>query len=159
MSLNLHTLKSIKTFKAKKRIGRGLGSGKGAYSTRGVKGQKARTGGRGGLKFKGMRANLASAPKLPGFTSFKEKPATVNISLLEEQFQSGDKVTFDILKKKGLIAGTAIGVKVLGDGKLTKKLTVVVDAVSAGARAAIEAAGGAVKATKRSPKAKKETAA
>lgn len=143
MSLSLHTLSPIKA-KSGKRIGRGLGSGRGAYSGRGVKGQKARTGGKGGLKLKGMKKNIQQIPKLPGFKSLKAKLAVINLSVLESNFNNGDKVTEVILLKKGLIKSSPTGLKVLGDGTLTKKLNIVARKASASAIAAIEKAGGSI---------------
>ena len=149
MALSLHTQKSIKTTKAGKRRGRGLASGRGRYSGRGMKGQKSRSGGKGGLKLKGMKANMQNIPKLPGFNSNKPKMATVNVDILEKTFKAGDKVTATILKKFGVIETSKHGLKILGNGKITKKLVIFADATSATAQKAVEAAGGVIKIAKK----------
>ncbi len=148
MALSLHNQKSVKNLKAKKRIGRGHGSGRGTYAGRGLKGQKARSGGRGGLKLLGMKGNMQNLPKLPGFKSLKPRMETVTLATLEKHYKDGAKVTPENLLKNKLILTTHHGVKVLGTGTLTKKLIVIADAVSAQAQAAIEKAGGVVKVTR-----------
>lgn len=151
MALSLHNQKSVKNLKSKKRIGRGHGSGRGTYAGRGLKGQKARSGGRGGLKLLGMKGNMQNLPKLPGFKSLKPRMETVTLAALEKHYADGAKVTPENLLKKKLVLTTRNGVKVLGSGTLSKKLLVIADAVSAQAQVAIEKAGGTVKA-KRAPK-------
>ena len=145
MALGLHNRKSTKESSPKKRLGRGYGSGKGTYSARGLKGQKARSGGKSGLALKGMKANIQNIPKLPGFTSPQPKMETVQLSALESNFKNGDKITPEALKKKGLVETTKNGVKIIGKGKLNSKFTVLVDKVSSGAKEAITTAGGSVK--------------
>lgn len=148
MALSLNNLKAPAGEANKKRIrrGRGDGSGYGSYSGRGTKGQTSRTGSRPGrLALKGMRKRLMSMPKLGGFKSPYEKMETVNLSELERHFGAGNVVNPAALHKKGLIRTPRFGVKVLGSGAVSKKLTISGCAVSASARQKIEAAGGSIK--------------
>ena len=130
----------------KKRIGRGPGSGKGKTAGRGMNGQLSRSGGGKRAGFEGGQTPLARRlPKLPGFTNINRvEYVPINVKLLEERFEAGDVVDHDSLVEKNLIKHYEDLVKILGDGDLTKALTVKVDKVSAGARAKIEAAGGKV---------------
>src|SRR3954463_12436753 len=149
--LNLSNLRPAQARKDRKRIGRGLGSGKGRYSGRGIKGQKSRAGShamRAG--FEGGQMPLAMRlPKLRGNTSkdampvgpFRTYTQPVNIRDLE-RFEAGEEVTPETLKAKGLIRSIRKDVKLLGVGELTKKLTVTVHGASATAREKVEAAGG-----------------
>jgi large subunit ribosomal protein L15 len=152
--LNLSNLKPAQARKNRKRVGRGLGSGKGRYSGRGLKGQKSRSGSRkmrpgfeGGQNPIYMRLG-----KLRGGTSADAMPvgphrtstAPVNVATLEERFDAGAEVTPDSLVEKGVLKNTKTDVKILGNGDLKKKLSVTAHAVSASAREKIEAAGGSV---------------
>ncbi|MBI4713924.1 50S ribosomal protein L15 [Candidatus Uhrbacteria bacterium] len=141
------TLQSLKPKKGsrttKKRIGRGLGS-KGSYSGRGVKGQRARSGGRSGLKLKGLRTIMLSTPKSRGFTSPKPRPQILNVEDLAKNFSNGTKVTIKLLKKKELIREDATGVKILGTGEIGIALTIEGCLVSKSAKEKIEKAGGVV---------------
>ena len=130
----------------KKRVGRGPGSGKGKTAGRGENGQLSRSGGGKRAGFEGGQTPLARRlPKLPGFTNINRvEYVPVNVKLLEERFEAGDVVDRDSLIEKNIIKNYEDLVKVLGDGELTKALTVKVDKVSAGAKAKIEAAGGKV---------------
>ena len=132
--------------KARKRIGRGNASGHGTTAGRGTKGQLSRSGGGKGAGFEGGQTQLAMRlPKLPGFTNRNRvEYAPVNVSRLEEKFADGDTVDTDSLIAAGIIKREYELVKVLGNGEITKKLTVKVDKVSASAKAKIEAAGGKV---------------
>ena len=132
--------------KNRKRIGRGTSSGHGTTAGRGTKGQLSRSGGGKGAGFEGGQQPLAMRlPKLPGFTNrSRVEYAPVNVSRLENLYADGDVVDGASLVEKGVIKAEFIPVKVLGDGELTKKLTVRVDKVSASARTKIEAAGGKV---------------
>lgn len=134
--------------KNRKRIGRGNSSGHGTTAGRGSKGQLSRSGGGKGAGFEGGQQPLAMRlPKLPGFTNrSRVEYAPVNVSRLENLYADGDVVDGASLVEKGVIKAEFIPVKVLGDGELSKKLTVRVDKVSASARAKIEAAGGKVEA-------------
>lgn len=132
--------------KDRKRVGRGHGSGHGGRSGKGNKGQLSRSGGGKGPGFEGGQNPLAMRlPKLPGFKNRNRvEYAIVNVSRLETLFDKGAVVDVDALFDKGVIKSKTAPVKVLGDGELTKSLTVKVDKVSAPAKAKIEAAGGTV---------------
>ena len=132
--------------KNRKRVGRGPASGTGKTSGRGYNGQKSRSGGGKGSTFEGGQNPLVRRlPKLPGFRNFNRvEYAPVNVSRLDTLFNAGDVVDTVALYEKGVIKHTDTLVKVLGDGELTKPLTVKVDKVSASAVAKIEAAGGKV---------------
>lgn len=130
----------------KKRVGRGNASGHGTYSTRGLKGQRARSGSRKGLKLKGLKARLQTVPKRRGFKSPYPKASVVNITQLQATFADGAAITPAALAKVGLVDRTAVSVKILGQGTLSRKLTVRGCRVSASAKKLIEAAGGSVQA-------------
>jgi large subunit ribosomal protein L15 len=132
--------------KDRKRVGRGHGSGHGGTSGKGDKGQLSRAGGGKGPGFEGGQNPLAMRlPKLPGFKNrFRVEFAIVNVSRLEVLFEAGDVVDVDALFDKGVIKSKSVPVKVLGDGEITKALTVKADKVSGTARTKIEAAGGTV---------------
>lgn len=131
---------------SRKRVGRGNGSGYGKTAGRGLNGQKSRAGGGKRPGFEGGQTPLAMRlPKLPGFRNINRvEYLPVNVSRLEEKFEAGEVVNGVSLKAKGIIKHEDALVKVLGDGELTKALTVSVDKVSASAKAKIEAAGGKV---------------
>ena len=132
--------------KNRKRIGRGNSSGHGTTAGRGTKGQLSRSGGGKGAGFEGGQQPLAMRlPKLPGFINHNRvEYAPVNVSRLEEIYADGETDNGETLCAKGVIKKPFIPVKVLGNGEITKKLTVSVDKVSASAKAKIEAAGGKV---------------
>jgi large subunit ribosomal protein L15 len=132
--------------KDRKRVGRGRGSGHGTTSGRGDKGQNSRAGGTKGPGFEGGQMPLQRRiPKLPGFKNrFRKEYVPVNVGRLEAVFAAGDVVDVAALVDKGLVKSIKVPVKVLGDGELTKALTVKVDKVSAGAAGKIAAAGGKV---------------
>lgn len=141
------TLQSLKPKKGsrttKKRVGRGLGS-KGSYSGRGVKGQRARSGGRAGLKLKGIREIMLSTPKNRGFRSPKTKPLVVNIKDLAKHFSNNAKVNPKLLQQKGLVSEISSGVKVLGTGDIGIALIVEGCLISEAAKQKIEKAGGKI---------------
>ena len=152
--LNLSTLKPAQPRKERKRVGRGLGSGKGRYSGRGIKGQKSRAGSHklpAGFEGGQMPIDMR-LPKLRGNTSadampigpFRTYTQPVNLRSLEERFAAGEEVTPETLKAKGLIRKVSVDVKILGVGELTKKLSVSAHGFSKTAREKIEAAGGTV---------------
>lgn len=131
-------------FKRRKRLGRGISSRHGTYSGRGVKGQKARAGSRIRPGFEGGQTPLtARLPKRRGFQSIHAKAAVVSVGRLEQSFAAGAAVTRAALVKAGLVPSVSRRVKILGDGALTKRLTVSVP-VSGSARVKIEQAGGRV---------------
>jgi large subunit ribosomal protein L15 len=162
--LRLHTLKPAQARKDRKRVGRGLGSGKGRYSGRGIKGQKSRAGShKMPAEFEGGQTRIfMRLPKLRGNTSkdampigpFRTTTVPVNVAALDA-FDDGAEVTPESLVEKGLIKNTRTDVKLLGQGELKKKLTVRVHAISASAREKVEAAGGSVSLLKE-PKVKKQ---
>ena len=149
--LNLSNLQPAAKRRDRKRIGRGLGSGKGRYSGRGIKGQKSRSGShkmRAG--FEGGQTNIyMRLGKLRGATSkdampigpFRTYTQPVNLRDLD-RFDAGDEVTPETLVEKRLIKNTRTDVKILGDGELKKKLTVTAHLFSKSAREKIESAGG-----------------
>lgn len=146
MKLNIHTIKPSKGAKhAKKRVGRGNASGHGTYSTRGGKGQTARSGGSHRLALKAFKRLMQSTPKLRGFKSLKTKPAEVLLSSLEKHFDNGSVVNLATLKEKKLIHAEARRAKIIVKGELKKKLTIEGVACSKTAKALIEKAGGEVK--------------
>ena len=132
--------------KARKRVGRGPASGTGKTAGRGLNGQKSRSGGGKGTGFEGGQTPLARRlPKLPGFRNINRvEYLPVNVSRIEKYFEAGEVVDGDSLAAKGIIKNPNALVKVLGDGEITKAVTVKVDKVSASAKAKIEAAGGKI---------------
>ena len=141
--MKLHELKpAIGSTTAPKRLGRGVGSGLGKTSGKGHKGAKARSGGGKAPGFEGGQMPLYRRIPKSGFTNiFAKEFATINLSELE-RFEDGTTVTVALLKQHGLVKQNKDGVKVLGGGELTKKLTVQVDRFTASAKEKIEALGG-----------------
>jgi large subunit ribosomal protein L15 len=156
--LNLSNLSPAQPRKDRKRIGRGLGSGKGRYSGRGIKGQKSRSGSakmRAGFEGGQMPLHMRVG-KMRGATSkdampigpFRTSTVPVNVRDLERVFADGDTVNIEAMVEKGLIKNTRADVKVLGNGDLTKKLNVTAHGFSASAREKINAGGGSATALK-----------
>jgi len=152
--LNLHSLQPAQPRKDRKRVGRGLGSGKGRYSGRGIKGQKSRAGShmmRAGFEGGQMPLHMRVG-KQRGATSkdampivpFMTRTAPVNVRDLEARFEPGAEVTPEALVAAGLLKNTKIDVKILGNGELHKQLSVSAHGFSKSAREKIEAAGGTV---------------
>ena len=124
------------------RVGRGHGSGNGKTAGRGQKGQKSRSGGKVRVGFEGGQMPLYRRLPKRGFTCINSKKIiAINVSELE-RFEADSVVTIDTLIESGLVKNTFDGVKILGNGELSKKLTVQVNAFSKSAVAKIEAAGG-----------------
>jgi large subunit ribosomal protein L15 len=152
--LNLSNLRPAQAREARKRVGRGLGSGKGRYSGRGIKGQKSRAGShKMQAGFEGGQTPLEMRlPKMRGNTSkdampigpFRTYSQPVNVRELESRFDAGAEVTPESLRAAGLIAKLRVDVKILGEGELTKTLTVSAHGFSKSAVEKIEAAGGTV---------------
>ena len=142
--MNLHDLSPMEgSKKARKRIGRGPASGQGKTAGKGHKGQKARSGGTIRAGFEGGQMPLQRRVPKRGFTNiFRTEYATVNLADLEARFEDGAVVDVDAIVASGLLKKTLDGVKVLGNGEITKKLDVKVNAFSQTAKAKIEAAGG-----------------
>lgn len=141
--MKLHELQNNVPRQARKRVGRGDGSGNGRTAGRGEKGAGARTGHTSRPFFEGGQIPLIRRLPKRGFKNpnhvFFE---VVNIQVLDENFQDGDKVDVLELQKRGLASKSDAPLKILANGELTKKLTVVADKFSAAARQKIEAAGG-----------------
>ncbi len=143
--LKLHSLKPAKGAKTStRRLGRGPGSGRGKTAGKGTKGQKARTGGRNKLRLMGMKMIIRRIPKLRGFKSHHGKAEVITLRDLQNAFPQGGIVTRAELAKRGLLTGVKAEAKVVGGGELARKLTLKGLKVSAGAKAAIEKAGGTV---------------
>jgi large subunit ribosomal protein L15 len=143
--MKLHELKPAEgTKKSKKRIGRGTASGQGKSAGKGEKGQNARSGGGVRIGFEGGQMPLyRRLPKI-GFTNiFRKEYAIVNLQDLEI-FESGTVVNPDALKEVGLVKAMKDGVKILGNGELSKNLTVQAHKFSKSAAEKIAAAGGKV---------------
>ncbi|NQU99939.1 MAG: 50S ribosomal protein L15, partial [Parcubacteria group bacterium] len=125
--------------KKSKRVGRGLGSGKGTYSTRGMKGQGSRSGAKKKPGFEGGRTPLISQiPKKRGFKSIFKKPEIINVSDLAKKFKNGDSIGKKELFEAGLIDDIKLKVKILGDGEIEKKLKIEVDFFSKSAEEKIK---------------------
>ena len=139
----LHELHPAGPRGRRKRVGRGIGSGHGKTSTRGQKGQKARSGGAKGAGFEGGQMPLQRRLPHRGFNNsrFRKVYAIVNVGALE-QFVDGSVITPDLLQEKRVVRQLHDGVKILGEGDLTHSLTVRAHAFSQSAKTKIEAAGG-----------------
>ncbi len=130
--------------KKRKRVGRGDGSGWGTTAGKGNKGEKARSGGAKPAYFEGGQTPIYRRLPKRGFKNpFRVEYTTVNVGKLEEVCNDGDVVDITFMIKRGLVKSNR-PVKVLGDGELTKKLTVIADAFSKSAKEKIEKAGGSV---------------
>lgn len=141
--MQLHQLQAPKR-KKRKIIGRG--GSHGTYATRGIKGQKARSGGGKGRSFEGTKNPLfRRTPKMRGFKSIYQKDVILNIAKLERNFQDGDAVNPKILLEKGLVSKIKPNIKILGDGELTKKLIISDCTVSKRAEDKIKKAGGEIR--------------
>src|SRR6266545_1587785 len=165
--LTLSNLKPAQKRRARKRVGRGLGSGKGRYSGRGIKGQKSRAGSHqmrpgfeGGQMPIYMRLGKQRGPyskdAMP-MGPHRTSTVPVNVRDLERVFDDGSEVTLEALIDKGLIKNTRTDVKILGQGDLKKKLTVTAHSFSASAREKIEQAGGKVTALREPVEKKRRT--
>ena len=141
--MKLHELnKAFGSTHRRKVVGRGPGSGHGKTSGRGEKGQKARSGGGVHLWFEGGQTPLYKRLPRRGFSNarFAKKYAIINISDLN-RFKDGDVVTPELLKESGLVKKELCGIKVLGNGKLEKKLTIKAHRFSSSALQKIEESG------------------
>ena len=141
--MNLHDLTATPgSTKESKRIGRGHGSGQGKTAGKGHKGQKARAGHGMRPGFEGGQMPLARRLPKRGFNNIFAKPLTaINVTALN-RFEDGATVNLQVLLDSGVLTKCPYGVKILGNGELTKKLTVQATAFSASAKEKIEAAGG-----------------
>ncbi len=120
LSLNTIT-KAAGSLKKRKRVGRGNSSGHGTYSTRGLKGQKSRSG-VSNLKRLGMKKQLLQTPKSRGFRSLTLKNQVVGISAINKNFKDGDTINPSTLFAKGLVSSEKEPVKILGKDKLSVKV-------------------------------------
>src|SRR5919199_9920 len=151
--LNLSTLKPAQARKDRKRVGRGMGSGKGRYSTRGIKGQKARSGShkmRAGFEGGQMPVYMRLGKQRGQYSKdampvgpHRTRTFSVNVRDLE-RFDAGAEITPESLAEAGLIRNTRFDLKILGHGDLSKKLTVSAHNFSSSAREKIEKAGGSI---------------
>ena len=141
--MNLHSLHNAPgARKPRKRVGRGDGSGHGGTSGKGHKGQRARAGHNRKPNFEGGQMRLINKIPIRGFSNINRKDyLVVNVAALDG-FNAGAEITPELLKGAGLADGPGCGVKILGDGNLSKPLTVKAHAFTASARQKIEAAGG-----------------
>jgi large subunit ribosomal protein L15 len=161
--LNLSNLKPAAARKDRKRVGRGMGSGKGRYSGRGIKGQKARSGShkmRAGFEGGQMPIYMRLGKQRGPYSKdampvgpHRTHMAAVNVRDLE-RFDAGAEITPELLAEAGLIRNAKLEVKILGQGDLSKKLSVTAHAFSGTAKEKIEGAGGSVTALKE-PKVKR----
>ena len=150
--IGLHNLAPMPgSRRPRKRVGRGEGSGKGKTSGRGQKGAGSRSGSKSRANFEGgqmpihMRMRKLRGPhmkKSMPFEPFRTHTQPVNVSSLEDRFDAGTEVTLELLRSNGLATRKGMPVKILAKGELTKALNVQAHGFSAGARQAIEAAGG-----------------
>jgi len=148
--LSTNTLKpNTGSRQTSKRLGRGNGSGKGTFSGRGCKGQNARSGGGVPDWFEGGQTPLfRRMPKLKGFSNavFKKEYNEINLSDLQKYADAGlTEITLETLVEKNLLKRKNLGIKILGNGELKAKLTVVAVKASETAKTAIEKAGGELK--------------
>ncbi|MGE4497807.1 MAG: 50S ribosomal protein L15 [Deferribacterales bacterium] len=145
--MELHDLRPAEgARKKRKRLGRGSASGQGTSAGKGTKGQKARSGGKVRPGFEGGQMPLTRRLPKRGFNNAKFATVyeIVNLEDINNRFKDGDEVNILTLKEKGLARGNKDGIKVLGDGELSKKLKFDVEKVSAAAAEKIKAAGGEI---------------
>lgn len=136
--------------KKPKRVGRGSSSGLGTTAGKGNKGQQSRSGGKTYVGFEGGQMPLYRRIAHKGFSNypFKKEYVCINVNLLDAKFSDGETVNRESLVAKGFVsAKSSTEIKILGNGDVTKKLTVDVDKISASAKEKIEKAGGTVKVT------------
>jgi large subunit ribosomal protein L15 len=147
MSITLHNLHPNRgATKTKKRLGRGRGSGTGKTSGKGVKGQKARPGHHGArFAFEGGQMPMPRRIPKRGFKNPNRVEAfPINVSTLDKIFDAGAVVDMDTLRAKGIVPKLVETVKILGEGEITKKLTIKAHRASETAKAKVQAAGGSI---------------
>ena len=143
MTLALNNISpKLKSRTSKKRVGRGNSSGHGTYSCRGKKGQRSRSGGKSGLKLRGLKKAVKAFPKFSKLKSSVSKMAIVNLKDIENKFKEGDIVSPKDMVNVGLLKSYKRGVKVLASRGLKKKLTIKAHAFSATAHEEIKKAKG-----------------
>ena len=165
--LNLSSLKPAQKRKTRKRVGRGMGSGKGRYSGRGIKGQKARSGShtmRPGFEGGQMPIYMRLGKKRGPYSKdampvgpHRTHTVAVNVRDLERVFDDGAEISPETLVGKGLLKNTRTDVKILGEGELKKKLSVTAHMFSQTAREKIESAGGTATALREPIEKKRKT--
>ncbi len=130
-------------YKTRKRVGRGPGSKLGKTCGRGVKGAGSRSGYTRRWGYEGGQMRMHMKMPKRGFSNvrFQKRLEAVNLGMIEEHFQDGEEVSYESLFLKRLVRGNGYGVKLLGDGELTKKVILVVDDISESARVKLEKAG------------------
>ena len=142
--MEIHNLGPAVEKKSRNRVGRGIGSGNGKTAGKGHKGQKARTGGKIRRGFEGGQTPLYRRIPKRGFNNiFSTEYATVNVSDFE-RFEDGTVVNMELLVKEGIVRKELAGLKVLGNGTLTKKVTVEAKKFTNAAKEKIEAVGGKI---------------
>jgi large subunit ribosomal protein L15 len=145
MTITLNNLsKDKRSTKSRVRVGRGNASGHGSFSGRGCKGQRSRSGGKKGLKYKGMKRTIANSPKFKGMKPLVGKETAVWLSTLNKHFQANETVSPKTLFEKQLVDGPTTRVKILNTGAIDHAIMVEGCKVSTGAVQAIEKAGGKV---------------
>lgn len=144
--MNLSNLKPVEGARhSKKRVGRGIGSGMGKTSTRGHKGQNARSGGGVRPGYEGGQTPLFKRLPKRGFTNiYRKEYAVVNLGDINNKFEAGAVIDVEALKAAGLVKKEYEGVKILGDGELTKAFTIKAAKFSKAAEEKINAAGGTI---------------
>lgn len=144
--MNLSNLKPVEGARhSKKRVGRGTGSGMGKTSTRGHKGQNARSGGGVRPGYEGGQTPLFKRLPKRGFTNiYRKEYAVVNLGDINNKFEAGAIIDVEALKVAGLVKKEYEGVKILGDGELTKAFTIKAAKFSKAAEEKINAAGGTI---------------
>lgn len=141
--VSLHSLKnSSRAHRRTKRVGRGPGSGRGKTCGRGAKGQSSRAGSNSRLGYEGGQMRLHMKLPQRGFNNIRFNPKydVVNLGQIEASFKDGEVVNEQTLRERGFIGGRVVGIKLLGNGKLTKKVSIEVDAVSESAKHKLEKA-------------------
>jgi large subunit ribosomal protein L15 len=147
MSITLHNLHpNPGSTRDKKRLGRGRGSGKGKTSGKGVKGQKARPGHHGArYAFEGGQMPMPRRVPKRGFKNpFRVEAFPINVATLDKMFDAGATIDLDALRARGLVPKLVDCIKILGEGELTKKLTIKAHRASATAKQKVESAGGTI---------------
>jgi large subunit ribosomal protein L15 len=142
--MELHSLNNeSRPWKRRKRVGRGVGSGRGKTSTRGVKGAGSRSGWQARFRFEGGQIPLYRKVPERGFTRgrFQKKLSSVNLSQIDRFYSDGEVVNRDSLYKHGFIPAKCHGVKILANGELTKKVRFEVSALSKAAEEKLQKAG------------------
>lgn len=141
--ITLDNLKNTtRAYKQSKRVGRGPGCGKGKTCGRGQKGAGSRSGYKRRWGYEGGQMRLHMKSPKRGFSNarFRQELDTINLYQIEQVYQDGDVVNEDTLRANGLLSGQSYGIKLLGDGELTKKVTIEVNEISAPAREKLEQA-------------------